>query len=330
MIHDSRLDILRLISIFAVVMIHITAPYTIKNSIQINQFDTWLVEMINNSLFWCVPVFFMLSGVLLLNKGNESMSTFYKKRMRKVLLPTAFWSAIFLLYLYVARDFTVFNMAGALLKGKPFYHLWFMFAIIGLYVFVPYLRILLDNLTDVQTGWLIFFTFFFSVGHNYLAFYLGNQSTIFSSFLAYVGYFILGCELYKYKDNAAKHRSLLLMGFILSVLITSVVNIVFKGIILIKLPIIAYYSPFITFQAVTLFLYVIGSDSSVKSSKVLIELSVLSFGVYLIHPLFIIALEPQMTMDRLYMFPLFYLLVLSSSYLIVKLMSHIKYIKAFI
>lgn len=57
MTRDFNLDILRIFSILAVVMIHIIAPYSINSTFKINQFDSWLVEIVNNSLFWCVPVF---------------------------------------------------------------------------------------------------------------------------------------------------------------------------------------------------------------------------------------------------------------------------------
>lgn len=214
------------------------------------------------------------------------MSTFYKKRMNKVLIPTLFWSAIFILYLYIYRDFSAFNMVGALLKGKPFYHLWFMYAIIGLYIFVPFFRILLANLTSFEFRWLILLIFIFSIGHNYISFYFENQRTLFPSFLSYIGYFLLGYELYKYTDKVTQFRSFLLSGFIISLILTVVVNAVFKDILLqIKVPIIAYFSPLIAIQAITLFMYVVGSSFSFKYPKILVHLSATSFGIYLVYPL---------------------------------------------
>ena len=328
MTRDYSLDILRIVAIFAVVLIHITAPYGLNNDFIVDEFDSWLVRIVNFSLFWCVPVLFMLSGALLLDKRKESMRIFYNKRLQKILLPTIFWSIIFLSYLYIYRDFTTFNVVGALLKGKPFYHLWYMFAIIGLYIFVPYIRILLTNLNNLQLRWLIVLLFVFSIGHNFSSHYLNNQSTIFSSFLTYLGYFFLGHELYKYKSKISRYRHISLSIFIISVLITSISQLVLTFIYQTNIPLISYYSPFIAAQAIALYMYVIGNDRvfTISYSNKLIYLSTLSFGVYLIHPLFIIFLEPYMTMERLYMFPLFYLLVLVGSYVTIYLMSRFKYV----
>lgn len=330
MTRNLQLDILRLVSILAMVLIHVIAQYEENNIFQMYQFKSWFVEIVNKSLFWCVPILFMLSGTLLLSKDNEPMSVFYMKRMYKVLIPTIFWSATFLLYLCIYKDFTLVNVIGALLKGNPFYHLWFMYAIIGLYIFTPYIRILLTNLSEIQTKWLIALLFIFSIGHNYLSYYLGNQGTIFSSFLSYIGYFILGYELYKYKDRAAKYLPLLLTVFLMSVLMAATATTILKFILQIKFPLIDYYTPFIAIQAISLYMYVIGKKFVLKVPNRLKELSELSFGVYLIHPLFIIALIPYMTIDKLYLLPLFYLLVLGCSYTTVYFMSRIKYMKALV
>ena len=330
MTRDLNLDILRVVSIAAVVMIHVVAPYEMTNTFKIDQFQSWIVIMLNDSLFWCVPVLFMVSGALLLSNRDESMQTFYKKRMNKVLLPTLFWSSLYLAYLYIYKDFSLFNVVGALLKGKPFYHMWFMFAIIGLYIFTPFFRILLDNLDDKQTKWLLVLLFVFSIGHNYLAHYLDNTGTIFSSFLTYLGYFILGDWLYRQKSKFVKHSRLALISFVFGVVLTVIIYIVLKYEMRIDLPLLAYYSPFIALQSVTLYVFLLSRKPVIPTPGILVQLSWFSFGVYLIHPLYIILIQPFMVMDKLIMLPLFYVFVLGSSYTSVYLLSRIKYTKAII
>ncbi|MDP3442600.1 MAG: acyltransferase family protein, partial [Ignavibacteria bacterium] len=125
---DVGFDILRLLSIFGVIIMHTTSMYGID--IQILDFESFFRYILSFSFKWSVPIFFMISGALLLSK-DENAQDFYSKRFKKVLFPTLFWSAIYLSIHYIWHGFSVFSLIAALLKANPFYHLWFMFAIIG-------------------------------------------------------------------------------------------------------------------------------------------------------------------------------------------------------
>ncbi|MDP3465886.1 MAG: acyltransferase family protein [Sulfuricurvum sp.] len=324
---DLKLDILRVLSMLTVILIHVTAAYENTNTFDSHDINSWILEILNKSLFWCVPIFFMLSGALLLNKSDESISIFYKRRMGKIVIPTLFWSGFFLAYLSIFKDFTLFNIVGSLFKGAPFYHLWFMYAIIGIYIFTPYLRILLANLSLVQIKYLIIIIFIFTIGNNYLANYFDNQSTLFSSFISYLGYFILGYYLYKTKNDFQKHTTSYGILFLMSLITVSIGSIVLKYILHVNIPIIGYYTPFVAFQAIALYLYIITNSREIKLPKLWIHLSLYSFGVYLMHPAFILLSESYMTMDHLVSLPFFYLLVLVGSYTAVYTLSKIKFLK---
>jgi surface polysaccharide O-acyltransferase-like enzyme len=73
---DLKLDILRVLSILAVILIHITAAYENTNTFNNHDINSWILEILNKSLFWCVPIFFMLSGALLLNYSNTFLERF--------------------------------------------------------------------------------------------------------------------------------------------------------------------------------------------------------------------------------------------------------------
>jgi surface polysaccharide O-acyltransferase-like enzyme len=324
---DLRLDVLRSLSIFAVILIHIVSIVDSQINFQTHGTISWIVKITNESLFWCVPVFFMLSGALLLDKSTESMQEFYIKRMNKILLPTLFWSAFFLFYLFMYKHFALSNVLGAIFKGKPFYHLWFMYAIIGLYLFTPFFRILLANLSESQTRWLIIFIFTITVGTDYVGNYLHNQDTIFSSFLTYIGYFILGYYFYNNQNDYAKYKNFYFVIFVVSTLIFSILEILLHYFYNLKFPIVAYYSPFIALEAILLFLYFITCNSNIKFSKIWILLSTLSFGVYLIHPLFILFIEHYVTtIQQSVYLPFYFVLVLIGSYLSVYILKKIKYL----
>ena len=61
------MDYLRTIAIIGVLSIHAAAPYVAMY--QKVDFSMWEAVIIHNSLSrWCVPIFFMISGALLLGK----------------------------------------------------------------------------------------------------------------------------------------------------------------------------------------------------------------------------------------------------------------------
>jgi len=93
-----------------------------------------------------VPIFFMLSGYLLLQK-EEGWRVFLTKRAAKVLIPLLAWSVIYDVYLNQAFSESgvtleaIFDLFLRILKSSRAGHLWFMYSLVGLYFFIPILRI---------------------------------------------------------------------------------------------------------------------------------------------------------------------------------------------
>jgi surface polysaccharide O-acyltransferase-like enzyme len=87
----------------------------------------------------------MVSGYLLLRK-EEPYGDFFRKRALKVLIPFFVWSVIYMLWKREGFDlpFSMKLVASYLLKivrGPRENHLWFFYALIGLYLFTPILRV---------------------------------------------------------------------------------------------------------------------------------------------------------------------------------------------
>lgn len=325
MSRDISLDLLRVASIAGVVMFHIVYPYNMNDTFNVLHLDSWIVDLIHFSLYWCVPIFFMISGALLLREHDESMRVFYAKRIKKVLIPTIFWSAFFLGYLFFFRDASLRDIAVRVLVGKPYIHLWFMYAIIGLYIFTPFIRMLLFSLNNEQKIVLLILLFVFSFGNGYLAFYLENRTTMFSVFLTYIGYYVLGHVLYENRDKFPQINRNAFLIFLAILVSTTLLRILINSYWRINLPVVSYFSPLVAAEAIALFLFPTNKMITVRSPSVWIQLSALSFGVYLIHPAFILLIKPGMTMENFSFFPLAYLFVLSASYAAVYFMSRVPY-----
>ena len=76
----AYLSYLRIISTFAVVILHVVAFYVLK--FEEFPFKTWnIAHLIDSCIRFCVPVFLMISGALLLDK-DEKLELFLTKRFK--------------------------------------------------------------------------------------------------------------------------------------------------------------------------------------------------------------------------------------------------------
>ena len=115
-------------------------------------FDHILNDALYNGLSrFAVPCFVMLSGAFLLdNDRNADFSQFYRKSFKKLLIPVLVFSIIYFLYDYVLLIGKIFVLhkevlsvaillkpVKQLIAGAPFYHMWYMYMLIGLYALVP-------------------------------------------------------------------------------------------------------------------------------------------------------------------------------------------------
>ncbi len=92
---------------------------------------------------WSVPAFVMLSGSLLLraDSANDPIS-FYRRRFLRILPPLIVWSAVYLIYGHFNANNprTLADAVAYVLAGRPYFHLYFLYLIAGLYLVAPFLR----------------------------------------------------------------------------------------------------------------------------------------------------------------------------------------------
>ena len=93
---EIKYDILRILSMFAVILLHVNATYfDVKGEISF----IWEIEnAINYFTRFAVPCFVMISGAFMLNKKKGILSI-YVSAIYKILIPflymTAMWAALF-------------------------------------------------------------------------------------------------------------------------------------------------------------------------------------------------------------------------------------------
>src|SRR5690554_5861581 len=133
------MDWLRVISIFVVVGVHVVSK--IINTGHVDEWEWQFANAIDSAIRWCVPVFFMLSGALLLTlKREDPIGEFLKRRLTKVIIPLIFWSGVYIAYKMFEQgeSFTVGQMFEIFFTDDVYYHLWFLYVIIGLYIMAPF------------------------------------------------------------------------------------------------------------------------------------------------------------------------------------------------
>ncbi len=187
-------DLIRVVATILVVVVHVSGQITnVWGEVPNGQ---WFIANIYGGIARiCVPLFFMISGSLLLPR-SESLGTFYRKRIPKVLIPLTVWSLIYL-------GWFCDNHGGActpnliqemLLVRGAYYHLWFLRALLGIYLILPILRLMVQPEADRKILWywiglwLVFQTGL-TLAKQFWGFQLGLNVPLATGF---VGFFILG------------------------------------------------------------------------------------------------------------------------------------------
>jgi surface polysaccharide O-acyltransferase-like enzyme len=203
-------DLIRTIAIILVILLHASIEATPNIDIMSPQgVQLWWASDIYNSLARSgVPLFVMLSGALLLQpiKVNESLKVFFKKRFNRIGLPMIFWGAAYFAWRYfVSSEALTSNSIIQGIFAGPYYHFWYLYILIGLYLLTPLLRVIVTyakwNIAKyllviwfVGTGIIPLFGLYQGISAQIAWF----QETVFS-LTGLIGYFILGAYIAKMK-----------------------------------------------------------------------------------------------------------------------------------
>jgi surface polysaccharide O-acyltransferase-like enzyme len=187
-------DLIRVVAIFLVVLIHVSGQLTnawgkIPNA-------QWIIADIYGGIARvAVPLFFMISGYLLLPR-SESLRIFYTKRMPKILIPFVVWSLIYLGW-YCGNHPNTCTPSFAwdlLLVQGTYYHLWFLYSLISIYLVLPVLRLMIRPETNQGILWYLIglwliFQPILTIAHKFWNFRIKLNAPLATGFLCY---FILG------------------------------------------------------------------------------------------------------------------------------------------
>lgn len=278
-------DFIRAIAALSVIAIHLTASYVTSNKLG----AVW-----NETMRYAVPMFLLLSGVVLmyqdLKKPPLSYFTFQRKRLGKVLWPYVLWS--FLYVYYGARDVLkaqglhgakriLDTMPHHLRWGDGNYHLYYLLITLQLYLLYPLLRAWMR-----RSPWSLLFASLSLSLYNQFAVYLGHTPWWNDLFPNWVFYLVFGMFVVIKREWMETHlpKWKVLLGVLW---VPCLIGLIMDG----RLTHSSYTSlkPTVMLYAVISFFFFYSVALGIKQTtgrigKLLDWISTNSFFIYLVHP----------------------------------------------
>lgn len=290
---QTELDILRLLALLAVIMMHAGG-----NKYLSTNFDSNGHSMFIAAIVWSVPVFFMISGRFFLDpQRNITIERIWNKYVRHIVVVFLVWTSVYTLYYVKSGAYDSLIIWGILTQwiDGP-YHFWYLYALVGLYMFSPLLRRLTENEKAMM-----YFLMLFGISNiigEYLV-YLPKIGGIIGTaydklwlnhISGYVGYYVLGYCIYHYKNQIKRklESAIYVVGGI-----ALLATIVLEGHVSPELQtsdfIKQYLKPNVILFSSAIYLFFVKRVSRITFSdriiKLFQKLTELGFGVYILHAL---------------------------------------------
>lgn len=258
-ISDNRivwLDVIRCVAMIIVIGVHCIDPFYISPTMRaIPEYTHW-AAIYGSLLRPSVPLFVMMTGLLLLPVKKQPLGKFYKKRIYRVLFPFLIWSVLYSMFPWVTGvlglpkeiigDFFCYTQgqeSQSLIDSLkdvamiPFNfshkenHMWYIYLLIGLYLYMPFFSAWIEN-ADRKTKRAFLLIWIISLFIPYLKEYVANclfersgyvfgtdtwnEFGLFYYFAGFNGYLLLGHYVKKGNDWS------LMKTFILCILMFAV------------------------------------------------------------------------------------------------------------
>lgn len=285
------IDTLRVLACFMVVLVHSPIPHP-------NQSENISYGLISYLCSPCIGLFLMVSGALLLPQKNDT-KTFLKRRLNRIISPLIFWSAIYLFIEIILGKIDIYQAFISFIKlpfgcVQGFAHGWYLYAIIGIYLFIPIFNSWINNRqTNKQTTQYFLLLWLIVMCYPYFKAIVGytNHLTLYN-FAGYFGYIVLGYFLHNYPISIKSFKS-----FIILTSFTLILSGIFPAIIFISdikgydtYNQIVYNYSSISTVVMCIFIFVSIQNFNLKNTvynTTMSNISNLSFGIYLVNFAFI-------------------------------------------
>ena len=129
------IESVRGIACVMVIMIHTTTWY-ITNAAKVSPLVWDIANLLNSASRMSVPLFFMISGYLFFGERSAQGRHFLR-----IVLCLVFYNAVALLYIGIFTRINLWQSFIHILQRPVFYHLWFFYGIMVLYLLSPLITV---------------------------------------------------------------------------------------------------------------------------------------------------------------------------------------------
>ena len=280
----ANYDLVRLAATLAVVWLHVSAD-VVTTRPSVGSLDWWIGNIADSSSRWCVPVFVMLSGALLVPKSRaQTPLAFIRRRLPRLIFITLFWSLFY--WFLVRQNSSLTGFVKAIALGSPYPHLWYMYLAIGLYAVAPLIQRSMDSLDDRSLRFFLSALFLVSMLSQIKSIVWPQPSFSVTLFAPYIGYFCVG--------HLATSRAIHISRSALVAVLLACAALI-SGLTGALLPALGekswglmydYLNPIVIVMSISLFLIAL----KLPYEGSILKLAPLTLGIYLLHPVVLLGL----------------------------------------
>ena len=218
---------LRVLATCSVILLHVSEYVAYHQFGHIESHKWWIGNIFDSISRFAVPLFVMVTGALLIPQ-EIGIKTFMQKRLKRILLPFLFWSVVYVVFSFVNDTatthysfFDIVKICCSKVKSGAYYHLWFVYMLIGMYLIIPILKKWVKSCTEKDliyflVIWVIVLFFTYPIVNKYM------PKIEIHFFTGFVGYLVLGYYLFtKPVENMKNMRKISLVMIIAGILITA-------------------------------------------------------------------------------------------------------------
>jgi surface polysaccharide O-acyltransferase-like enzyme len=338
-------DLLRIVATGAVIVLHTAASRWYGTPVK--SLGWQAMNAYDSLVRWAVPVFVMVSGMFQLKPNSpeqipltcaDEYRVMFRKYLLRFICALAFWSIVhngfrqFTRFFIRHEEIEALDIANIFLKipfGPAWYHMWFVYMILGLYLITPLVRIFINHALKPHLHCFLILFAAVGTGIPLVTFIFRKIPDIpgyrlylpLSELTGYLGYYIAGYYFATYKLQTHT-RKLLYTLAIVSVVITAV-GTSFFSMIGERREEALYEYIFPTTMLTSFGIFVFFKERfgalrlSPKAASVVSAISGCTFGIYLLHDLvlqiFLLVGLSATTFNAIFSIPLIALAVFAIS-----------------
>lgn len=306
---ERAFDHMRVLAAFAVIVIHVSAMQW--RTLDIHSLDWNIITFWDGISKFSVPLFFMVSGRFCLDAQHKmDLKTVLTKRLPRLAIAFLVWSCVYTVLNLLRVDSIQENWKWIVVEffsGE--YHMWFLFAIAGLYLISPLLKLLAEGKKMCQYFLVLFIVFQLVLpALSQLPMIGVFLSTILNEMqlrypLGYSGYYLLGYYLKKHTPGKCVRAGCYALGIVGAVYSAVATILLSRSGSVANESLAEYLTWNVAAEAVAIYLAVLQTKSGParlkKVERVVSILAKYSLGIYLAHPLFLwifewVGLEPNL------------------------------------